>query len=245
MKTKRFISATLTGALLTFTLTGCGGDAKKLQAENEALRAEVAELKARTEAEGQSAATRDAELKKLQTDARDAVRLRGEITQLRSGSKDTESLRAENQRLKAENQSLRGAASTAATPAPTAPAAGEFPREAWAFAGYQSPESALISAIWSMQQGNPKQYFDSLTTDEQARMAKVWEGKSPEEIAAKHVSDTSKITNIKVLNAQETTPGQMVLSVYIGGVDRAEKVNMQRVGNDWKFGGFIREPAKP
>ena len=244
MNTKRFISVLLPATLLALALTGCGGDAKKLQAENDALRAEVAALKSRTEAEGQSAATRDAELKKLQTDARDAVRLRGEITQLRSGSKDAESLRAENQRLKAENQSLRGAASTAATPAPTAPAAGEFPREAWAFAGYQSPESALISAIWSMQQGNPKQYFDSLTTDEQARMAKTWEGKSNEEIAAKHVSDTSKITSIKVLNAQETTPGQMVLSVYIGGVDRAEKVNMQRVGNDWKFGGFIREPGK-
>jgi len=243
MNTMRHISTILIGAALIISLTGCGGDAKKLQAENDVLRAEVAELKARTEAEGQSAATRDTELKKLQTDARDAVRLRGEITQLRSGSKDAESLRAENQRLKAENQSLRGAASTA--PAPAAPAAGDFPREAWSYAGYQTPESALISAIYSMQQGNPKQYFDSLTTDEQARMAKTWEGKSNEEIAAKHVSDTAKITSIKVLNAQETTPGQMVLSVYIGGVDRAEKVNMQRVGNDWKFGGFIREPAKP
>ena len=243
MKTTTFLGTILAATLL---LTGCGGDAKKLQAENEALRAEVAELKARAEAEAQSTSTRDTELKRLQADARDAVRLRGEITQLRSGSKDSESLRAENQRLKAENQSLRSAgAAAAATPAPTAPAAGDFPREAWTFAGYQTPEAALISAIYSMQQGNPKQYFDSLTTEEQLRMTKAWENKTPEEIAAKHVSDTSKITSIKVLSTQETAPGQMVLSVYIGGVDRAEKVNMQRVGNDWKFGGFIREPAKP
>ena len=239
MKTTNLFAAILILALL---ITGCGGEAKKLQAENEALRAELAELKARADTEAQSTATRDAELKRLQADAREAVRLRGEITQLRSGSKDAESLRAENLRLKAENQTLRGAASTAAAPTPTTPTAGDFPRESWTFAGYQSPEAALISAIWSMQQGNPKQYFESLTTDEQARMAKVWEGKSNEEIAAKHVSDTSKITSIKVLNTQETAPGQMVMSVYIGGVDRAEKVNMQRVGNDWKFGGFIREP---
>lgn len=239
MKTTKFFVTILAVALL---LTGCGGDAKKLQSENEALRAELAELKARAETESQSVATRDAELKRLQADARDAVRLRGEITQLRSGSKDAESLRAENQRLKSENQTLRSAGTAAATPAPTTPPAGDFPRESWTFAGYQSPEAALISAIWSMQQGNPKQYFESLTTDEQARMAKTWEGKSNEEIAAKHVSDTSKITSIKVLGVQETAPGQMVMSVYIGGVDRAEKVNMQRVGNDWKFGGFIREP---
>ena len=246
MKPTHSFRAAVGGVALAFLLGGCGGETQKLRAENEALRAELAATQARVEAEAQAAATRATELKQLQTEARDAVRLRGELTQLRSGAKDTESLRAENQRLKAENQALRSAGNTAAaTPAPAAPAAGDFPREAWTFAGYQSPEAALISAIWSMQQGNPKQYFESLTTDEQVRMAKVWEGKSNEEIAAKHVSDTSKITSIKVLNAQETAPGQMVMSVYIGGIDRTEKVNMQRTGNDWKFGGFIREPAKP
>ena len=112
-------------------------------------------------------------------------------------------------------------------------------------AGYASPEAALVSAIFSMQQGNPKQYFDSLTPEEQLRMNKVWENKSAEEIAAKHVSDTAKITGMKVLNTQEVGADSVVLSVYIEGVDRAEKVAMKRVGTEWKFGGFIRDPAKP
>ena len=244
MNTLRTFSTTLLA--ITLLLTGCGGDAKKLQAENDALRAEVAELKARTDADAQAASTRDAEMKRLQTAATEAVRLRGEITQLRSGSKDTDSLRAENLRLKTENQSLRGAASaTASAPAAPAPTPGHFPRESWSYAGYQTPESALISAIYSMQQGNPKQYFDSLTPEEQVRMSKVWENKSPEEIAAKHVVDTAKITGMKILNTQEISPGQTVMSVYIEGVDRTEKVSMRRVGEEWKFGGYIREPAKP
>jgi hypothetical protein len=244
MNTLRIFTALL--SILALALAGCGGDAKKLQAENEALRAEVAELKARAEAEAQAATTRESELKRLQTAATDAVRLRGEITQLRSGSKDAESLRAENLRLKTENQSLRGASAAAAsTPATPAATPGHFPRESWSYAGYQSPEAALISAIYSMQQGNPKQYFDSLTTEEQLRMTKVWENKTPEEIAAKHVNDTARITGMRILNSQETTPGNMVMSVYIEGVDRAEKVHMQRVGNDWKFGGYIREQPKP
>lgn len=246
MNTMRTFSTILLATALLLTFTGCGGDTKKLQAENDALRAEVAELKARADAEAQAATTRAAEMKRLQTAATEAVRLRGEITQLRSGSKDADSLRAENARLKTEFQALRGASAAAAnTPATPATAPGHFPRESWSYAGYQSPESALISAIHSMQQGNPKQYFDSLTAEEQVRMSKIWGNKTPEEIAAKHVSDTSKITGMRILNSQEVAPGQMVMSVYLEGTDRAEKVSMKRVGEEWKFGGYIREPAKP
>jgi hypothetical protein len=174
------------------------------------------------------------------------ARLRGEVTQLRTAAKDAEKLRAENQQLRNENQTLRGAASATAPPVQPQPQqqATAFPRESWTFAGYGSPESALVSAIWSMQQGNPKQYFESLTPEEQLRMTKVWEGKSPEEIAAKHVSDTAKITGMKILTSQEVAPGQTILSVQIDGVDRTERVNMQRIGNDWKFGGFIRDPKQ-
>lgn len=243
MNTTRNIGAILGATVLTLCLAGCSGDAKKLQTENEALRAEVAALKARTDASTDAEAARDAEVKRLRTDAQDVARLRGEVTQLRTTAKDADKLRAENQQLRSENQQLRGAAAAAPTP-PPAPVQAQtsFPRESWTFAGYASPEAALISAIYSMQQGNPKQYFESLTAEEQLRMAKSWEGKSPEEIAAKHVSDTSKITGMKVLNQQAISTDEVQMSVYIEGVDRAEKVSMKRVGNDWKFGGFIREP---
>jgi len=246
MNTTRSISAVLGGAALVFTLTGCGaGDARKLQAENEALRAEVEALRTRA-GNPEADAAREAELKRLQANAQDAVRLRGEVTQLRTASKDADKLRAENQQLKLENQKLRGAPAAgepAAAPAP-APTPGSFPRESWSNAGYASPEAALVSAIYAMQQGNPKQYFDSLTPEEQLRMAKTWEGKSPEEIAAKHVSDTSKISGLKVLGQSVTPDGEVLMTVQIEGVDRKETVSMKRVGNDWKFGGFIREPAK-
>jgi hypothetical protein len=225
----------------TVLLAGCGGDVKPLQSENESLRAEIAALKARST---ESDATREAELKRLQSDAQDAARLRGEVTQLRNAAKDAEKLRAENQQLRTENQKLRGAAAPANAAAAPAPATGTFPRESWAFAGYTSPESALVSAIWSMQQGNPKQYFDSLTPEEQTRMAKVWENKSEAELAAKHQADVSQIKGMRVLEKQELSVDEVQMSVYIEGVDRTEKVSMKRVGNDWKFGGFIREPKQ-
>ena len=242
MKTMRNIGAVLGGAAIIFVLAGCGGDVKKLQQENESLRAELEALRARAaEADG----ARAADSKRSQADAQDVARLRGEVTQLRNGSKEAEKLRVENQQLKTENQKLRGAA-TAATPAPApaAPPAGTFPRESWTFAGYTSPEAALVSAVWSMQQGNPKQYFESLTPEEQLRMTKAWEGKSQEEIAAKHQGDTAKITGMRVLNQQAISADEVQMSVYIEGVDRAEKVTMKRLGNDWKFGGFMRDPKQ-
>jgi hypothetical protein len=162
---------------------------------------------------------------------------------LRTGAKDTEKLRAENQQLRNENQKLRGANTAAAkAPAPPGPAPGAFPRESWSFAGYTTPEAALVSAIWSMQQGNPKQYFDSLTPEEQLRMTKVWEGKSQEEIAAKHQADTAQISGVRVLQREAAAAGEEVIKVFIEGVNREEKVRMKRVGNEWRFGGFIREP---
>ena len=141
---------------------------------------------------------------------------------------------------------ISGAAATMAAPATNAAEAGkdQFPKESWNFAGYASPEAALVSAIWSMKEGNPKTYLDSLSPDEQARMAKVWENKSEAEIAAKHQSDVSSISAFRILERQNVTDNEVLMNVYIEGVGRMEKVSMKRVGNDWKFGGFIRPPPK-
>jgi hypothetical protein len=225
-------------------ICGCGGGGtKELQAENEALRAEVAALKARAD---EAETARDADARRTQGEAQDVARLRGEITQLRTTARDAEKLRTENQQLRTENQKLKSAPATATPPpAPAAPTATSFPRESWSFAGYQSPEAALVSAIWSMQQGDPKQYFDSLTPEEQLRMTKLWENKSPAEIAAKHQADTATISGMRVTETQPVSAEETVMKVFIEGVNREEKVSIKRVGNEWKFNGFIRDPARP
>jgi hypothetical protein len=243
VKTINFVGLVSVTALLSLSLAGCGGDSKQLAAENAALHAELAELKARA---GEADAARQNDAKRAQTESQDVARLRGEVTQLRTAVREVTQLRAENQKLRTENQTLKGAAATAAAPpaAPTPPPAGSFPKESWSFAGYGSPESALVSAIWSMQQGNAKQYFESLTQDEQLRMAKSWEGKTPEEISAKHQADTAAITGLKVLQNEAGADGTALIKVLIEGPNREEVVRMQKVGNDWKFGGFIREAGK-
>ena len=123
-------------------------------------------------------------------------------------------------------------------------AASNFPKESWTFAGYNTPENALISAIWAMQQGTPDAYLSSLAPGEQKRMAERWAGKTEAEIAAKHQSDVTPISGIRVLQQEAVDRDSMVMSVYIDGVDRMEKVSMKRINNEWKFGGYIREPEQ-
>jgi hypothetical protein len=217
----------------------------KLRRENDALRASAEAHQAQSSEVSDAIQMRETELQKLRSEAQELIRLRGEVTQLRTGVKDADKLRAENQKLRADNQQMRNAAASS-TAAPTTPKGtpNTYLREQWTFAGYKTPEDALVSAIWSMHQGNPQQYFESLTPEEQARVRKSWEGKSAEEIVAKHKNDTSAITGIRVLQIDQAVADQQVITVGIDGVNREEKVRMQQINGEWKFGGFIREPQK-
>jgi hypothetical protein len=213
--------------------------AQTLARQDYMLREEVAALKDQI-AQGDSAAqSRHAEAEKSKTQTTELMRLRNEVTQLRSGANESV------ERLRQENQKLRGGGGG---PAPVQTLGRQslaghdrFPRESWIFADYESPEAALVSAIWAMKEGNPKTYLNSLSPQEQERMAKTWENKNEQEIALKHQSDVSSITGMKILDRQTVSPDEMVMNVFVEGPGRQERVRMNRIGEDWKFGGFIRE----
>jgi hypothetical protein len=213
---------------------------------------ESAELRTQVEAlqEQQSAAASEQnsaaqkEIENLRAQSQELLRLRGEVSRLRNSTKETEKLRADLQRLRAENQRLQAASGGTPAAANTNSQSDQFPRESWNFAGYATPDAALVSAIWAMKEGNPKTYLESLSPEEQARMSKVWENKSESEIAAKHQSDVSSITGMRVLDRTTISPEEVQMSVYIQGLDRMEKVSMKLMNSEWKFGGFIRDPKK-
>jgi len=218
------------------------------QEDNDALRAKVEALEAETAQSAQAAEIVKTSAEKLRTQTSELAKLRNEVTQLRTTAKTAETLTAENQKLRAENQQLHARAGSGSTPAaPTQNASdnlagrGQFPRDSWTFAGYASPENALVSAIWAMREGDPKTYLDSLAPQEQQRMAQNWQNKSETEIAEKHKSDVSSISGLRVLELQKVAPNEVLMNVYLEGPGRVEKVRMSQVGQDWKFGGFIRD----
>ena len=218
---------------------------RQLRAENELLRAQWQQLKEHSDAAAEAQFKQyEQELQRLRAQAQEVFRLRNEVTQLRTVAQDTEKLRAENRQLRVQNQQsgagAGGSAATAVVSNPQIPA-DQFPREKWTFAGYSTPQAALVSAVWAMKEGKPQVYLDSLSPEEQVRMAKVWENKSEGEIAAKHQQEVSQITNVRVMNQKEISPEEVQLTVFIEGPNRMEIVSMKRSGADWKFGGFFRD----
>lgn len=248
MKAIQLLLATLllvTATLLVWEWRTVG----RLQHENADLRAELDDQKRKASTVTTERTQHlDEEIARLRTEVSELPRLRNEVAQLRVGARENAKLRASNQQLAAQSRQLAtNAAVAAASSSPVTPtAAGEqFPREGWTFAGYAAPENALVSALWAMKEGNPKVYLDSLSPEEQLRIAKQWENKSETEIAAKHQQDVSKITAMRVLDKQVLSDEEVVMSVQIDGVGRTEKVSMKRVGTDWKFGGFLRNAPPP
>ncbi|MBC8003227.1 MAG: hypothetical protein H7X97_11640 [Opitutaceae bacterium] len=224
--------------------------ASGLNAENQSLRLELNRLQSQLEAIAQAdRQQRDQDNQKLLTQSAEVLRLRSEVTRLKTGAPESEKLRAENQRLLAESQ--RSRPNPQAATDPTLPAAGTIPtpeskdrflRDSWSFAGYQTPEAAMISALWSMKEGNPKMYLDSLSPEEQARVAQSWLNKSEAEIAAKHQQDVSKITGLNILERQQISADKMRLKVQIEGAEREAFVDLNLIDKEWKFGGFVRQP---
>lgn len=222
--------------------------AGELRAENESLKSRLAAAEKAVGGEREKIKARyQSENDRLREQVGEVHKLRGDVARLRAQSDEADRLRAANKKLQASNAQIRQSAVEAAAAMAEDAARAEgsnFPKESWSFVGYDTPENALVSAIWAMQQGAPGAYLSSLAPSEQERMAKQWAGKSEAEIAAKHQGDVSHISGIRVLQQEAVDQDSMVMSVYIDGVDRLEKVSMQRVNNEWKFGGYIREPAQ-
>ncbi len=223
--------------------------AKGLRAMNESLLARLETARAEADArEEENASRHGAEIERMRGQLEEVHQLRGEVSQLRATAAEAARLRAAAERRQAPQLPPMPPLPTAAAsqePEPETPVAlASFPKENWSFAGYGTPESALVSAIWAMQQGTPEAYLDSLAPDEQARMAQRWAGKTEEEIAAKHQSDVTPISGLSVTGRQEIDADTVIMDVQIEGVNRAEKVSMKRVDGQWKFNGYLRDEAQ-
>ena len=209
-------------------------DNRRLVAESENLKQQLAD------AMEEQTQKREAETKKAAADAQELTKLRGEVSRLRTTANEAEKLRGEVSALKAQNRQMPAQPTPDAPP--NVPAADQFPRQSWAFSGYATPEAALVSAIWAMKEGKPQVFLDSLSPEEQQRMAQGWQGKSEEEIATKHQNDVGSIQGMRILSRTPISPTEVQMIVFLEGVNRMETFKMnQAADQQWKFGGFIRK----
>jgi uncharacterized protein YhaN len=221
------------------------------QQDNEKLRAEIGQLEQAAEAATNSTERLTTELTQMRKQHSELMSLRNEVGQLRAVSKTASDLNSEVARLRQENQQLAQKLTTGAAQIGAGNSGGpgnatpdRFSRDSWNFAGYNTPENALVSAIWAMKQGDPQTYLQSLTPEEQARITKSWAGKTEQEIAQSHQSDVAQINGIRILDRQEISPTQMRMNVYLEGQNRMATIMMNQSGNEWKYGGVVDQPAQ-
>jgi hypothetical protein len=247
LKIERIITFGLVLAVSVFAIVNWR-KARLFEEANEQLTARLNAADSEADSAGAAGAATAEEIAELRKRSAELMRLRNEITQIRANAQNTEKLAAENQRLKADLAKARGNLGAAEAQTAAAPQGGgdQYPREGWRMAGYHTPEDALVTAIWSMKEGDPQQYYNSLAPAEQQRTAQNWQTMSQDQLMAKHRNDVANISGMRILQREVLAPDEMVMNVFLEGPGRMERVRLNQVGQEWKFSGFVRDqPQQP
>ena len=120
-----------------------------------------------------------------------------------------------------------------------------FPKTAWANAGNSTPEAALQSSSWAIEQalkqGDLKALLAVAGPDAQAKAAQEFAGKSDSEIQAElasYAADAAKLNTkeagFRIINRQVISADQVVLTFYIDGADAFGMMPFKQNGNGWQ-----------
>ena len=138
------------------------------------------------------------------------AQLQDEVRALRKRTNDLQRLQAEIRQLRTKLTSM-----SSNTP-PDVPAADIYPRDNWAFAGYDTPEAALQSSIWAISQGDQDAYL--------AGLSPALRGEMEGQLADGSFGDTgpgelSDVTGYRIVDRRSVSDTQKTLSIHTDGHD--------------------------
>jgi hypothetical protein len=166
---------------------------------------------------------------------RELLRLRGEAGLLRQQGKELEATRMENRQARAALESKTQAAAAAKAAA----TADYWPRDAWTFTGYASPDAALQSALWAANSGDLKALLASTTGGARKEMEEQFGGKPESEASIRAKDEVSSLKSVRVLSREAQSDGTMVLTAAFEAKDdtHTTKLLLKKIGNEWKLSG--------
>ena|SRR5258705_933424 len=208
----------------------------RLSADNRELERQVVQLQTglnvATKADGPAPV--DSPSEQEQTEL---LRLRNQAALLRSASNELREVRKQIDPLQAENRELKATGSSSVAGSADASSTGARPRESWQFSGYTTPEACLESTLYAISKADYNAIMGSLTPEEAQRLQKQMGDGSPEQIAEKIRRDVAKATSYQVLETRELSPNEAMLVIYAAGEEKAQRVLMQKIGQEWRFAG--------
>jgi hypothetical protein len=159
-------------------------------------------------------------------------KLRAEVRVLRGNTNDLSVMQAELHRLHAELANIRSAVGSNAPP--NVPAEDIYPRDAWKFAGYDTPEHALESVTWAISEGDQASYMAALSPELQTEMQT--------ELADGNFGDIGPLemnnaTGYRIVDRQGIGANIRTITVYMDGEGTYVPLTFQKTPNGWMVTG--------
>ncbi len=172
----------------------------------------------------------EGEVERLRRENKDLHKLRNEVAQLRKRKPDWDKANSENQRLLRMKQEREELAHLPEQP-------GFVPKESWADAGFGSPDSTARTYFWALREGRFERLLDCMDPSTRQTLGQEFANPTQQqrEKASKIFGQMNgfRIAGKTVVNADEVIVG--VQAAIFG--DRAFKIPMKRLGNEWKISG--------
>jgi RNA polymerase sigma factor (sigma-70 family) len=207
-----------------------------LQRENAALRAQ--QISPPADQPTQPIVTTAAESNKLSNEQfLELMRLRGQVTQLRSATNEAHQLAEENRRLRA------AANQPAAKQSPSQTLVGQYLAiDSWQYAGLAQPDAAFQSSVWAMLKGDLNTVAASWTDRYLEQRLAQWKDKSDEEIKASLARDFWTVRGFEVNRVTPTSETESIVEITLAaeGEPPLHRARMKKVGNDWRFDGWVK-----
>jgi RNA polymerase sigma factor (sigma-70 family) len=118
-------------------------------------------------------------------------------------------------------------------PQPVASGQTEFPKASWHFAGYANPESAFLSCMWAVSNGDVKTLLASSSPAAQKRLKA-----GHEIITAKDRKDFVKMTRYRIVDKQILSANEVMLETEAEG--QTQKFSIQQIDGEWKVNGAAK-----
>ena len=122
-------------------------------------------------------------------------------------------------------------------------AGSHFPRSTWAFAGYTNPESAFLSGVWALGNGDAQAWLASLSPDQQTRTLENADRQQGDIIGARDRADFAQITGYRIMGKQTLSADEVTLEIFAEGLNQTQKFSVQRFGSEWKVAGPVQKAS--
>ena len=159
-------------------------------------------------------------------------KLRQQVESLRRQTNQLQTLQAEIGRLQAALSSVRN--SMAAGTSPDVPPEDIYPRELWAFAGYDTPENAIETLAWAISEGDQETYLAALTPEMRDRMQADLGGGDFADEGPLGMSDT---TGFRIVDREAVSDNEVIYTLYMDGENDEMPVVLQNTNGQWLVAG--------